>query len=110
MRVVVDANVAIKWAVPEAGTERALRVLDADPVVPDLFFAEVANVLWKKVRRGELSDAEAASASEALLVLDYDVAPTASLLRTALDLACRTGHPAYDFHYVALAQPVAFRS
>ena len=63
MVLVVDASVVIKWHVAEVHTESALRLLrdDAPPLhVLDLVFPEVGNVLWKKVRRRHLTEAEAA--------------------------------------------------
>jgi len=104
VRVVVDANVAVEWAGPGPDTERALALLDAELVVPDLFFPEIANVLWKKVARGELTAAEADRAADTILALDMEVVPSATLSREALELACLIGHPAYDFHYAALAR------
>lgn len=52
---VVDASVAVKWVVAEIHFESARRLLERDYslLVPDFFFAEVANVFWKRVRRGE---------------------------------------------------------
>ena len=48
-RLVVDASVAIKWVVPEAGSERAITLLDHGLVAPDLLFSECANILWRKL-------------------------------------------------------------
>jgi len=57
---VVDASVAIKWVVPEAGTPQALALIaNNDVAAPDLIVAECANILWKKVRRAELTLPEA---------------------------------------------------
>ncbi|MDQ2800574.1 MAG: type II toxin-antitoxin system VapC family toxin, partial [Armatimonadota bacterium] len=58
----VDASVAVKWFLPEVHDEAARRLLKNDHFVanqrlqiPDFFFAEVSNILWKKIRRQELS-------------------------------------------------------
>ena len=51
MSVVIDASVGIQWVVKEAGSVRAVKLLDRSPVVPGLFFAECANIRWKKVER-----------------------------------------------------------
>jgi hypothetical protein len=59
--LVVDASVAIKWVLPEEGHGLALRIQDLyedeklDLVAPCLLIAEAGNVLWKRVRRGELT-------------------------------------------------------
>ena len=42
-RLVIDANVAIKWVVSEPHSGRAEMLLDHGPVATDL--------IWKKVRR-----------------------------------------------------------
>jgi predicted nucleic acid-binding protein len=55
-RIVVDASVVVKWLLPEIHSEAAKRLL-ADELqlwAPDLVWAEVGNVLWKRSRRGEL--------------------------------------------------------
>ena len=52
---VVDASFAIKWVVDEAHTTQALLLRRHRLIAPDLLIAECANVLWKKVRRGELT-------------------------------------------------------
>ncbi len=102
---VVDASVALKWYVPEVHAEDALRVLEPgnELHVPDLFHAEVGNILWKKSRRGELSSGEARRIARAVLSVPLAVHRTASLLEGALDIATRAGCTVYDGLYVALA-------
>ncbi len=52
---VLDASIAIKWFIPEVYSDAARRLLASNHtfLVPDFFFPEVGNVLWKRVRRGE---------------------------------------------------------
>jgi predicted nucleic acid-binding protein len=100
---VIDASVAAKWIAPEAGSDRADALLDDDLLVPDLLFAEVANVLWKKVSRGEMTSQAADLAARWLVQVPLVAADGASLTRDALALAVRLGHPAYDCFYLALA-------
>src|SRR6266516_4250676 len=54
---VVDARVVIKWFVPEVHSDAARRLLlqPHQYIAPDLLFAEIANTIWKKTRRGELT-------------------------------------------------------
>jgi hypothetical protein len=54
MTYVVDARVAIKWFVDEAGSARAdsLLVETTSFVAPDLILLEKSNILWKKHRLG----------------------------------------------------------
>jgi Hydantoinase B/oxoprolinase len=63
---VSDASIAVKWVVPEHSSERAPLLHDYGLVAPDLLFAECANILWKKVRRGELTKEEADIAAQTL--------------------------------------------
>lgn len=42
---VIDASIAVKWVVEEAGTSEALRLLAARLYAPDLLVAECANIL-----------------------------------------------------------------
>ena len=58
MTFVVDASVAVKWLVNEQASEAAHRLLNSEErlVAPDFIVVEVGNVLWKKLRRGELTD------------------------------------------------------
>ncbi len=65
---VVDASVAVKLFLEEEGTEEMRRffaqsLAQSTPglLVPDLFFAECANVMWKRVRRGDYPGRRAAS-------------------------------------------------
>ncbi len=53
---VVDASFAIKWLLPEKGSDAALSVLEdiQNFVVPDLFIIETDSIVTKKVRRKEL--------------------------------------------------------
>ena len=48
--------------------------------IPDLMYCEVGNILWKKVRLGELSDSEAAEIAAALLAAPKTAHPSAYLL------------------------------
>ncbi|MBI4482062.1 MAG: type II toxin-antitoxin system VapC family toxin [Acidobacteria bacterium] len=50
-RFVVDASVAMKWFVPEAHQDAALRLLDdsCELLAPDFMAAEFGNILWKKM-------------------------------------------------------------
>lgn len=108
---VVDASAGVKLFVAEEHSEEVQAVFDqlaADPpatlCVPDLFFIECANILWKKVRRGEHT-AEAAAANLAdLRAMELQTTPTADLMERALEIACDHGVTAYDACYVALGE------
>lgn len=100
---VIDASVAIKWVIDESGTREALSLRRHRLVAPDLLTAECANILWKKVRRGELSEEEALLAARLLARADIEFEPMRPLLEPATRLAVALDHPAYDCAYLALA-------
>lgn len=106
MKRVVDASVAAKWLAPEPDSGMAEALLDDELVVPDLLFAEVANILWKKQMRGEMDDAAALVAARWLLQAPLEVHDSVGLLVDALTLALKLQHPAYDCVYLALARRI----
>jgi predicted nucleic acid-binding protein len=89
----------INWSVTEVHTDCALRLLRDDASglhVPDLVFAEVGNTLWKKVRRGDLTDEHARRIVRLVVGAPLVVHPSAPLLEAALEIAMRTGRMVYD--------------
>ena len=102
--LVVDASVVIKWVVQEEGSDAAVRLIGGPSLIaPDLLIPECANILWKKVRRKELTRDEAMLAAELLMRSDIELVPTRALMPAALKLAIDLGHAAYDCTYLALA-------
>lgn len=108
-RLVIDASVAVKWVVPEADSERAELLIDHGLVAPDLLFAECANILWKKVRRGELTNEEAEIAAQTLEQADLTVVSTRECLALAMSIAVELDHPACDAVYLAVAGASSLR-
>jgi predicted nucleic acid-binding protein len=106
-RFVIDASVAIKWVVQESGTAEALLVRRSRLSAPDLLIAECANILWKKVQRNELTDAEAILAARLLRRSDERLEPMRPLLEPALRIAVALDHPAYDCMYLAAAETLS---
>jgi predicted nucleic acid-binding protein len=108
---VVDVSVGIKLFLVEPLSERAdalfAHLADDPPsqfYVPDLFFIECTNILWKYVRRfGYPADVARQDVAD-LTRLPLQVVPTATLAEAALELAVQHGSTAYDSAYVALAQ------
>lgn len=109
MRTVVDASVAAKWYFPEPGHAAAEALLQGciagqrDLIAPDLLEGELANTLWKKVRRGECSEQMALEILELWETDRPHLIRSELLVRRALDLALRLGHPVYDCLYIATA-------
>lgn len=101
---VIDASVVIKWVIDEPGSEHAVKLIDGPTLsAPDLLMSECANILWKKVRRGELTRDEASLAIELLVRADVELVPTRALASAATRLSLDLDHPAYDCMYLALA-------
>lgn len=102
---VVDASVIIKWYVPEDNYEaaRAMRTAETALAAPDLLFSETANILWKLVRRGEMTASRAIEIIEEVAAAPFITISNQSLAQDALDLAIATGLTSYDASYVALA-------
>jgi predicted nucleic acid-binding protein len=102
--LVIDASIAVKWVVEENGTPQALRLRQRMKLIaPELLIAECANILWKKVQRGELSKDEALLAARLLQAAEIELLPTRILLEPATRIAIELDHPAYDCVYLALA-------
>jgi predicted nucleic acid-binding protein len=101
---VIDASIAIKWVIDEEGTPEALRLRKSGRLIaPDLLVAECANILWKKVRRGELTAEEADLAAQLLERSDIELMPMRGLMSPATRISVALSHPAYDCLYLALA-------
>lgn len=103
--VVVDASIVVKWLAHEPDSEPATRlIVDGGPLMaPDLLPVEVANVLWKKVRRGDMTVGDLQPAIATLLELGVELHDSTLLLSRAAHLAVELGHPVYDCLYLALA-------
>jgi predicted nucleic acid-binding protein len=107
---VVDACVAAKILFAEKGSDAALTLMrDADRLIaPELILLEVANVAVKKMRRREISLAQAREAVADLPDLFDRIIPLEGLLSDALELALTTHAAIYDALYAALAQREGF--
>ena len=110
---VVDASVGAKLFIEDPLSAAAHVLFDqltsepsAKLYVPDLFYIEVANVLWKYVRWQGLPAVQAHEYAEALTLIALTSIPTAELMTDALRLATERSISAYDACYVALSQRV----
>ena len=110
--LVVDASVAVEWVIPSAAsqlTEPALRLLrryrdrEVEFMVPDLFWAEVANALCKGVRQRRWRREDAEDGVADLTRYNFDTVPSLLLMELALPIALNFGIALYDCLYVALA-------
>lgn len=103
---VVDSSVAIKWYVPEALQTEALRLRASGVPVhtPDFANVEMAAILWKKLRKGELTRQDADDIlNDFICLARVTWHPFGPLVVPAFDLAHRSGRTVYDCLYLALA-------
>ncbi len=103
---VVDASTAIKWYVPESHSAEAQLLLDAKKFqlhAPELIWAEFGSIVWKKFRRGQITDFEAKQITAEFLKVGIQTHRHGALLNAALYGAMQTGQTVYDWSYLALA-------
>jgi predicted nucleic acid-binding protein len=102
---VVDASLVVKWFVPEVYSEAARRWLDAshDYIAPDLMFPEAGNAIWKKIRRGELTEDEGQRLVADISAVGVEAVAMRAMLSDAHALAVATGVTVYDATYLTLA-------
>jgi len=105
---VVDASVVIKWFIDEVHAEaaRRLQAEHYDLLAPDLLWPESGNILWKKVRRGELTTAEARLIWGGLERQPITFFPSSLVSEPTLEIAFDTDRTVYDSYYLALAMLV----
>ena len=111
--VVVDTSLALKWVLFETDSALAQSLLTGWVtqnfviLAPDLLMYEVANSIYKKVRRDEITPSAAINALNALMStgLTFEMVTDEKLSLKALDFAQQYKLPAtYDAHYLALAE------
>lgn len=111
-RFIIDASVALKWCLPqeeEAFTTQAEQLLmdyranEASFFVPDLFWLEIGNALWKAVWKGRIFPGPAEKSYAKIAELDIPTLPSIDLIPQALQLALADNRSVYDSVYVVLA-------
>jgi predicted nucleic acid-binding protein len=109
---VLDSSVAAKWFFSPEGETLVVeaRRLLADYVggklqllVPDLFWVEIGNIVWKSARRGRISPQSAGEAIDTLLETNIPTIRSQPLLKDAFRIATRYDRTVCDALYVALA-------
>ena len=103
--LVVDASVVVKWYLDEPGSEaaRLLQGKALELAAPRLLPVEVANVLWKYIRKGSLDARTGIRILATLADAPIDWHDTNLLTSEALVVAAETGRTVYDCLYLALA-------
>ncbi len=104
MTIVVDASVGLKLVLPERGSDAARALIASEQLmVPDLFYAECANVLWVKARKKDISPGLAAAGLAAISAISMRRISVFGHSAAALALALELDRTAYDCLYLAVA-------
>jgi len=111
--VVVDASIALKWILNETDSSKALTLLadwndrEIEVYAPSLLVYEVTNVLYRRVRKGEMPfyDARRGLTEIIYKVVEIEFPEDPAFNIRAMELGQKFGLPAaYDAHYLALAE------
>jgi len=102
---VLDASVVAAALFQEDHADRARGWLAGECVLraPDLIYAELANVIWKRYNRNEIDRDETAHLLRDVRGLPLRITPCADLVEAALELALLSGRSVYDCLYLALS-------
>ncbi len=109
-KLVVDSSVAIKWFLPEIGSEAARRILESYQkgetalLAPDLLYAELGNIVWKKCRSQQLEVEEASEILDSLRLIEISTSAAFELMPKAFEIASRYQRTVYDSLYLALCE------
>ena len=110
MRLVLDTSVAVKWALPEPDSPKALILRDEfvakihELIAPDTFPLEVSQVLVRAERRGLLKPGEAKLKIADVFSTSPDLHAYLPLLARAIEIATAARIAVYDCVFVALAE------
>lgn len=108
-KLVIDSSVVIKWFVPEPYSQEAQYILKAYQagtlmlLAPDLLYAEVGNIVWRKQRIQDITPDEAQTIIEEFQNLIFAKTSTADLLEDAYRIATAQQRTVYDAMYLALS-------
>ncbi len=100
---VIDASVAIKWAVTEAHSDEAGAYLEHDLHAPDFLLIECGSILFKKFLTGYLTEEKARTCLRELRSSNIVLYEPDNLIDSALKLSLELRHSVYDCLYLALA-------
>jgi predicted nucleic acid-binding protein len=110
MRYVLDSGVAFKCLVPEADTDKAIRLRDdyragaQELLAPDVFPIEVTHALTRAERQGRVTAVQGALLFRDMLAVLPVLHPSLPLLPRAYDLSSQARQGVYDCLDIALAE------
>ncbi len=102
---VIDASALIKYLNREDGWRRVEEYILEGCITIDLALKEVANALWKRVKRGEVTERQALAIME--IILESKIVKIHSqqpLINEALKSSITNDLPIYDSLYIILAK------
>jgi predicted nucleic acid-binding protein len=109
-KIVLDCSVALKWAVDEPQTDRALQLREDfrngvhELLAPDIFPVEVGHVFSKMHRQRKITEDEAQAYLAEVMLTPPELHPYALLMPRAYELSLQFHKSLYDCLYVALAE------
>ena len=112
LRCVLDVSVSTKQFIDDPLSPKVDRLLDflgypqTEIFVPDLFYVESTNTLWKYVRAEILTPVEVQANLVSLKALSLRIVSTVELIEDAFPIAVNFDISAYDAAYVALSRRV----
>jgi predicted nucleic acid-binding protein len=110
VKYVLDSSVALKWALPEADSAKAIRLRDEyrngvhELLAPDIFPSEIANGLASAERQRRIRAGESAIFLNDILSAAPALHPSPPLLIRAMEVAISAKQAVYDCIYLALAE------
>jgi len=105
-RWVLDASAALHVVMRLPTAEPVIDKLEQATLilVPQLYFSESANALWKYVSHNQLSAEQAIERYQDICALPDQAISDQTLALEALSLASTYNHPVYDMIYAVLAR------
>jgi predicted nucleic acid-binding protein len=113
INAVLDASVAVKWLLP-ADTEplhdeamdllRRFQRVEIRLFVPEFFWLEISNVLWKRTRGPGVTKSIAQSLYRDMQAKGLKTIRSTRLIPAAFEIAVTYERSVYDSLYVALAR------
>jgi predicted nucleic acid-binding protein len=110
MRYVLDSSVAFKWVVPEADSDKALRLREAarnsihELLAPDVFPIELGHALTRAERQLRITPPNGWLAWQIVMADAPQPHASLPLMPRAYDISSRLRVGIYDCLYVALAE------
>lgn len=110
-RICLDVNVAMKWVIPEADSDKALELREdfrkslLELIAPDFFPVEAVHAVTRAERQGRITAAEGRAFIMSLIAGMPELHVTSpDLVPEAYAISSKFRQGAYDCFYVALAE------